>query len=164
LSVALLKNKLSLNTLEMANILEYNTTTSTNNVVTIRASICMIEHGTYTSKIDNNIIIFKLAGDFNEYGILSCLKAQKCCIETFGEKPCSLLVDCSAQTGATPEAYLVVNTFYNELDCENLRSIAIVHSNYVLARLEDREIPEMKKHNVKVFSDEKSAIAWLKES
>jgi len=121
----------------------------------------MKAHGTYMSEVHGNIIIFSLSGGFNESGILSCLKSQKREIEEFGKNECYLLVDCCDQIGATPEAYELVNQFYNDLNATNLAAIAMVHCSYVLARLEEREISGMKSYNVRVFFNKKAALTWV---
>lgn len=121
----------------------------------------MLEHGTYTYEVQGKIIIFSLIGEFNEHGILSCLEAEKKAIEDFGEKECCLLVDCANLAGATPEAYQTVDIFYSEINYKNLSAIALVHTNYALAHLENRNIPQMKKHEVKIFTDRSSAVSWL---
>lgn len=124
----------------------------------------MYEHGSYQCETKGEIINCSLIGSFNETGIVSCLNAQKQALESFGSGSCFLLVDCSEQTGATPEAYKIVDDFYRDLDYPNLVAIAIIHTHYVLARLEERDIPQMKNHNIQVFSNRKSAINWFEQS
>jgi hypothetical protein len=121
----------------------------------------MLEHGAFTFQINNNIIIFKLTGDFNEYGIKACLEAEKKAIESFGKQPCLLLVDCRAATGATPEAYQAINDFYRDINYAHLSAIALVYSSDLMARIEERSIPLMKNHEAKAFLDWQAAIDWL---
>ncbi|WP_375748439.1 hypothetical protein [Vibrio sp. HN007] len=121
----------------------------------------MLEHGTFTQEEQENIFIFSLIGEFNEQGITACLNAQKKAIESFGDKECFILIDSTKQTGATPEAYQAVNRYYRDLNYPHLAAIAIVHDSYALARLHERDIPEMQRHNTKTLPDRESAIEWL---
>ncbi|MDG3085825.1 hypothetical protein P7F88_06840 [Vibrio hannami] len=121
----------------------------------------MLEHGTYTKETNGNIVIFTLIGEFNEPGVIACLEMQKKAIESYGDKECFLLVDSTQQTGATPEAYQAVDRFYRDLDYKHLSAIAIVHESYALLRLHERDIPELKRHNSRIFPDRASAILWL---
>jgi len=121
-------------------------------------------HGSYRCGIEGEVITCSLNGSFNEAGISSCLNAQKRAIESFGSSDCFLLVDCTELTGATPEAYKTVDDFYRDLNYPHLIAIAIIHTQYVLARLEERDIPQMKNHNIQVFSNRKSAISWFEQS
>ncbi|WP_375749006.1 hypothetical protein [Vibrio sp. HN007] len=121
----------------------------------------MKEHGSFSYEIRGKVIFFFLTGAFNEYGMASCLAAQKDAIETFADEPCFLLVDCTTQIGATPETYELVDKFYADLNYENLSAIALVHTQPTLKHLENRDIPMMKNHNSKVFSDIPSALSWF---
>ena len=121
----------------------------------------MLEHGTFSYQVQDTIIVFTLVGDFNEYGMQACLNAEKKAIESFGNKPCSLLIDCSQATGATPEAHQAIDSFYRDIRYENLTAIALVYASELLARIEERSIPEMKNHRVKSFFDLTTALSWL---
>ncbi|WCE32506.1 hypothetical protein [Vibrio sp. SCSIO 43137] len=124
----------------------------------------MYEHGSYQCETKGEVIICSLNGAFNETGITSCLNAQKQAIKSFGSRRCFLLVDCTELTGATPEAYKTVDDFYRDLNYPQLVAIAIIHTQYVLARLEERDIPQMKNHNIQVFANRKSALSWFEEA
>lgn len=121
----------------------------------------MREHGRFSYEARGNVLLFFLTGEFNEYGMARCLAAQKESIETFVGERCFLLVDCTAQLGATPEAYELVDKFYAELKYENLSAIALIHTQSVLKHLVNRDIPMMKKHNARVFSNIPSALSWF---
>lgn len=122
----------------------------------------ILNHGNYSFEIDNNLIIFSLAGDFNEHGMFACLDAERKAIEKFSDEKCFLLVDCTKITGATPEAYRAVDNFYNEINYKYLAAIAVIHDSHLLTQIQHKNIPQMKKHNVREFLDRKSAISWLK--
>lgn len=121
----------------------------------------MLKHGTFSYDVQDSVIIFKLSGDFNEYGIQACLDAEKEVIESFGGKQCSMLIDCREATGATPEAYQAIDDFYRQIRYDNLSAIALVYANNLMARIEERGIPQMKNHRAKAFLDWQSALSWL---
>lgn len=122
----------------------------------------MLEHGSYTYEIKDNIIIFSLLGAFNEQGVIACLTEQRQQIQSFGNEACFLVVDSRGQSGATPEVYQAVDDFYHNLNSDNLSAIAIVHTSPIMTRLHERDIPELNKYRTEIFPDVDSAILWLK--
>ncbi|NMP30864.1 hypothetical protein HII17_04745 [Thalassotalea sp. M1531] len=118
-------------------------------------------HGDFEITFDNNTLMVKLSGSFNELGTLKLTDLIKNNIENLNGQKFYMLVDDRELDGFTPEAYQVIEENNHWLGQQNLLAKAFIMRNLVQESLDNYFIPSKKGQNTKAFTDMASAIAWL---
>jgi hypothetical protein len=119
------------------------------------------EHGEVTITVQNNIIMVKLQGAFNEYGAKKYTEGVKLVIKNFNGQRFAILVDNLEMLGGTPEAYQELEQHNKWLNTQNLIAKAMVISSAVTIDIIDLLSPARKIQTCKNFDNIKDAINWL---
>lgn len=119
-------------------------------------------HGNSEVTFIDNILTVKLVGAFNEFDILKVNNSIKAALEDLNSQKFYMLVDDRELEGLTPEAYQVIEENIGWLDKQNLIAKAFIMKSLIQESLDDHFVPSKKKQNTRAFTDEASAIAWLK--
>ena len=120
------------------------------------------EHGTFTVMVDTNIIIAKMKGSFNDFGVRALIEAIVDKIEKFNGEPFSIIVEDLELEGITPEGYEELNKYNEWLNGQNMIAKARVANSAVLLNIDSVRIPMVKKQKEKEFNNVPDAIEWLK--
>jgi hypothetical protein len=121
-----------------------------------------IEHGEVTFTLDENIIIVKLEGAFNEFGAKKYTAGVKQIINTFQGRPFSILINNLEVLGGTPEAYEELEKYNKWLNTQNLIAKAMVISSITTLNIINLLSPSRQSQNSKNFDNEEEALNWLK--
>jgi len=119
-------------------------------------------HGEHFIRVDENIIYVTLIGSFNDIGAENVTRAMKATINRFNGTAFSILVNDLKVSGATPEAYAVVENYNQWLNGQNMTAKAVVISSSVTLAIIEKYAPSRQQQNIATFDNEPDAIAWLK--
>ncbi|WP_286234544.1 hypothetical protein [Thalassotalea sediminis] len=122
----------------------------------------MASHGTHQIVRQDNILLVKLIGSFNETGVHAYVDAVKKHIAAIHGKGFAMLINDTEVDGGTPEAYQVLNDYNNWLNSQPVIAKAFVLESLALKHIILARTPALKKQNIEFFADDNSAIAWLK--
>ncbi len=121
-----------------------------------------IEHGQVSIMLQDNIIVVKLTGAFNEHGAKHYTDGVRKCVDGFNGKPFSILIDNLALLGGTPEAYEELEKYNSWLNRQNMVAKAMLINSKVALDLMNTLSPSRKLQNSQNFTNEQDAIAWIK--
>lgn len=119
-------------------------------------------HGEHSIVINGNIIVLKLIGAFNEYGVFKLIQNIKEVIKRFNGKIFSILVDYLEFLGGTPEAYEELEKYNKWLNNQNMAAKAMVIKSSATLGIINSLLPSIKKQNIKEIDNKSEAIEWLK--
>ncbi|PKG85145.1 hypothetical protein CXF85_05935 [Colwellia sp. 75C3] len=121
----------------------------------------VIEHGEVTIEVQDNIIIARLVGAFNEYGAQQYTKGVKSIIENLQGESFSILINNLQVQGGTPEAYQELENYNLWLNQQKLIGKAMVITSSITLDVIDKLSPSRAKQKTKNFDNEKDAMNWL---
>ncbi len=121
-----------------------------------------MEHGGHSIVVNGNIIVLKLTGAFNEYGVFKFTQDVKGVIESFNGKIFSILVNNLELLGGTPEAYAELEKYNKWLNNQNMVAKAMVIKSSATLGIINSLVPSIKLQNMKDFDNKYEAIEWLK--
>lgn len=121
------------------------------------------QHGEVLFTVEDNIIIAKAIGSFNEEGAYGYTNGFKDRIEQFGSQPFAILVDNLLMEGATPEAFKVLEAYNQWLNDKPLVAKAFVVKSRVTTSIVTAHSPSINQQTVENFSTIEEALYWLKQ-
>ena len=121
-----------------------------------------LDHGKVSIKIDGNIIIVHLVGEFNEFGAKNYSSRIKEEVSKFEGKPFSILVNLLDMLGGTPEAFKEVDELNYWLSKQNLLKKARVIKSVATLSMVQTLANSKAKQIIGDFEEYEQAITWLK--
>ncbi len=118
-------------------------------------------HGIVEVFIEESIITIKYVGELNGEGIELGLIELRKSIEQFTGQPFCILADDLELSGATPEAFEILNEFDNWVNTQCLVAKATVIKSKVLLKIINSNIPARKNQNLRGFENIDEALQWL---
>ncbi|UUO25007.1 hypothetical protein FGD67_18650 [Colwellia sp. M166] len=123
----------------------------------------VIAHGEVSIFLQNeNIIIAKLKGAFNEYGAQEYTDGIKQIITQLDGQNFSILINLLELMGGTPEAYKELEDYNKWLNSQNLLAKAMVINSMITLDIINMYSPSRGEQKSETFDNETDAIAWLK--
>ncbi len=123
----------------------------------------MFEHGECDVTSIDSIIVVTLKGSFNDIAVEACIGKIKSEIEIQKLDRFSMLIDYSESIGGTPDAYAISNQFNSWLNSEDkLNKKALVTKIEILVDISLKQQSELRKQDVKIFSNTDDALKWLR--
>lgn len=119
------------------------------------------EHGFFTLKVDEHLVICELIGPFNEEGILLWIDEIKVLINGFNGMPFCALVDHRQHQGVIYSALHHLRDAYEWLLQKNLIAIASLYSSHVLHQIAISVILPADPNHIRAFSKSSDALSWL---
>jgi len=120
-----------------------------------------INHGDYLIRVEDNMVILTLSGEFNELSVQAYVAEIQLTIEKFENSPFLMLVDNLALVGATPEAYKESDHHNHWLSTTNMLGKATVYPSSFLADVDSARVSSKKRLNCKNFESISAAKKWL---
>ncbi len=121
-----------------------------------------IAHGNTTISIEEDIVIIKSIGSFNQESIKQSFQEVKTLIKSIFPKKFKMLADYPQVEGATPESFETIEEINIWLKSQNMVAKAIVIKSSLLLSILKSRSPSRNTLNEKYFDDNNSAINWLK--
>lgn len=119
-------------------------------------------HGECIVECEGGLIKATLKGMFNVAGGKRYTEGVQRYVEAMNGKPFVILVNNQALEGATPEAYQELERYNQWLNKQNMVAKAMVIDSKLQAGMIDAYSPARQEQNTRSFSDEISALEWLK--
>ena len=120
------------------------------------------QHGEVLFTVEDNIIIAKAIGSFNEEGAYDYTNGFKDRIGQLGSQPFAILVDNLLMEGATPEAFKVLEAYNQWLNDKPLVAKAFVVKSRVTTSIVTAHSPSINQQTVENFSTKEDALQWLR--
>ena len=122
-----------------------------------------MEHGDYSISLDGNMIIVRVSGGFNEYGVRKLKNEIESIVKHLKDGRFSLLFNYLEVEGGTPEAFLELNKASLWLNAQNLIAFATVSKSRYHMDLLKQKVPDRKSNAITNFDNEVDAVNWLKK-
>lgn len=121
----------------------------------------MLEHGQIEVKLQDDIIMCKLIGSFNQDGVKRYAAAVKSAIEQLNGKPFAMVIDDLMLEGGTPEAFQALQEYNVWLNEQPLIAKAFVIDKPMLKDIILKRSPALLDQKIDFFKNVEDAIAWL---
>lgn len=122
----------------------------------------MIEHGTYSVVIENNLLSITLVGTFNDLATRSVCQKIQTKVESLNGQGFGILLDCTEYEGSTRDAHEISNQHLLWLNKQNCIARAVIYSQTLYVDMVKNEQPALfELQNRREFHDVKSAKSWL---
>ena len=118
-------------------------------------------HGHTEVRADGPIIHVVARGRFNLDGCRRFVQLVGEAVEQQGHRPFAMLIDNLRFEGGTPEAYAELDRFNSWLNTRPLVAKAMLLRSEMLSRIMDRLTPSRREQNIREFTSETEALAWL---
>jgi hypothetical protein len=120
-----------------------------------------LEHGEVDIVVQDNIIIVRSSGAFNEFGAKKYTQGIKAAVYSLQTQSFSILVNNLEFLGATPEAYQELENYNVWLNSQKLIGKAMVITSSITLDVIDKLSPSRAAQQTKNFSNEDDAMKWL---
>ncbi len=118
-------------------------------------------HGEVEIDIQDNIIIVRSTGAFNEFGAQKYTQGIKAAVASLQNQRFSILVNNLAFLGGTPEAYQELENYNIWLNKQKLIGKAMVITSSTTIDVIDKLSPSRAVQQTKNFTNEDDAMNWL---
>lgn len=119
-------------------------------------------HGKALIHREENLIVAKLIGSFNEEGAKKYTNAMKQAVKELQGANFLMLINDLEVEGGTPEALQELEDYNQWLSTQNLLAKAMVVKSRLIIDLINKYSPSQKLQHYEFFDNEKDAYAWLK--
>lgn len=119
------------------------------------------EHGIAEISVNGERISVVLEGSFNRQGVLKYQARYREIVQSFGDEPFKVFLNCLSIDGATPDAFEEIDNFNAWLNKRNIKAKAMVMSSAALTEIAQKRLPQQNKQNIRIFSTTDAALSWL---
>lgn len=119
-------------------------------------------HGEREVFKSGRIITARFIGVFNHHGVYRVADEIRECVAQMHGEPFAILIDDLQLQGGTPEAYVAVEEYNQWLNTQQLVAKAMVLDSKAHKDILDKRTPSRAQQNIEYFTDEDSALVWLK--
>ncbi len=119
------------------------------------------EHGDVAIEVNDNIIIVRTFGAFNEYGTQQYTNGVRAIVNDLKGQSFSILVNNLDFLGGTPEAYQELENYNLWLNQQKLIGKAMVITSNITLDVINKLSPSRASQQTRSFENEKDAINWL---
>ena len=120
-------------------------------------------HGDREVSLSGQIITARFIGLFNEHGVRRITDEIKACVEQLQGSSFAILIDDLKLEGGTPEAYAVLEEYNQWLNTKKLAAKAMLIKSASHKAIINKLSPSRAKQTIEYFTEEESAIDWLKQ-
>jgi hypothetical protein len=123
--------------------------------------IMVIAHGEVSIEVQDNIIMVRTAGAFNEYGAKKYTDGIKTIIRELKDQSFSILINNLQFEGGTPEAYEELESYNSWLNKQKLIGKAMIITSSITLEVIDKLSPSRASQQIRSFNNETDAMDWL---
>lgn len=120
-------------------------------------------HGGSEVIVQNEIIIVRLSGMFNELGVKKFTDAVRQFVGSLNGRAFGVLINDLKLEGGTPEAYAELEEYNQWLNTQQLVAKAMVIESSTHRDIINKLSPSRSQQNIEYFKSEQDALIWLKQ-